>query len=302
MTRTALLGTALIGGLILATGCSTGANSKQASTAVQDRGPLAAASGKSSAASSQSGATASLVALSHAKTERKVVIQTADMVIVVNDPKGVGDHATTIATKFGGYVDNQSVSRNVGVDVQITLKVPAADFATAVEAIARLGKLDVQNIKTEDETAKSVDLASRITSQRASVERVQTFLKNSSNVTDLLAVENELRTREAELESLQAQLDALNGQTAYSTINAHFTEQPVVVKAKTKTKPGFVSGVKSGWKVFTTFVAALAVIFGFLVPLLPLIVIGGALMILVRRRNRRTRPTQVVVPPRPAAP
>ena len=175
----------------------------------------------------------------------------------------------------------------------LTARVPNASLDRVMQDVAATGTVVSRTQSSDDVTAQYVDTASRVSSQRASVERVRALLARATSIGQVVQIEGELSRREADLESLEAQLKALEGQTALSTLTIELTPPPTATTAPKKDQ-GFVAGLRSGWDAFTTAVTALLTVLGALLPFLVVLALLAAPVLLWARRQRaagRTTPT-----------
>lgn len=265
-------------GLITVLGFSAAACSgadKQASQTADVRAPSDGA-GKPAAASIET-----------ARLKDRVVIRTAELRITAKDLKVAAEATGAIAERYRGFVDTEQSNFGDASEVAITLKVPADAFLDALKDLGKLGNVESQRKATEDVTGKSVDLEARLSAQRAAIERLRTLVGNATNVADVLAVEHELDTRLADFDSLQAQFDALDSQTQYATIAAQFAQKPIGTKSDDDKLPGFVSGLRTGWRSFVAAMTVAGAAIGFSLPyLVPAVVIGIPIVMMRRRRSR----------------
>src|SRR5262249_60272583 len=75
-------------------------------------------------------------------------------------------------------------------------------------------------VSTQDVTSQVIDVAARLRSEQASVDRVRALLAQATSIGEIVSIESELTQREADLESLESQQANLNDLTALSTITA----------------------------------------------------------------------------------
>lgn len=230
------------------------------------------------------------------------IIRTAQLSIEISVPHqgtrettraAQADAAAEAATKIralasapGGYV---SASDGSGAVVTVTLRIPSERYSSVLERIGELGRVTAIDESTSDVTDQLVDLGSRITSMRTSVDRLRTLLAEADSVADLISVESELTRREADLDSLLARQAQLKDLVSLSTVTV--TIEAVAESAATADEPersAFARGLADGWNALVSFGSWLAVVTGALLPFSPLllIVLIGALW-WARRRVRR---------------
>ena len=81
----------------------------------------------------------------------------------------------------------------------------------------------------DDVTGQVIDVAARISAQRASVARIRALLAKATTLGQVVQVEGELTTRQAALESLEGQAAALADQTSLATATVTIVGPKAVV-------------------------------------------------------------------------
>ena len=164
-----------------------------------------------------------------------------------------------------------------------------------VDQLSKLGTEEERQISTEDVTEQTIDLDARITVQQARVDSGRKLLAQAKSLNDLVMLEREVATREADLASLQAKKRRLADLTALSTITVTLLD-PEAAAVTDDDPPGFLGGLGAGWDAL---LASLRVLLTVLGALLPWLIAFGlpiwALIYAVRRYNRsRRRPAYAV--------
>jgi hypothetical protein len=249
-----------------------------------------------------------------APNERSI-IYTGSITVAVDDVRSAADKAGVIATGAGGFVGADKRSLLDGhAEAQLVLRVPAAGYSSALDALGKLGTEEARSGAQEDVTEAVVDLDARIQSQQASVNRTRALLAKANTIGEIVSVESELTKREADLASLQARKRSLADRVDLSTITVFLHSRETPPPTPVEPDSGFVAGLKSGWHAFVSSVKVLLTILGALTPFV--IAIGVPLWLLFwwlrRRRDTAVRPLAVsathgipVAPPAsesPAAP
>jgi hypothetical protein len=168
------------------------------------------------------------------------------------------------------------------------VKVPTASYETAIDRLSGLGKRTAIHQESSDVTEQVVDVDSRISSQRASLDRMRALLAKATTIGEIVSVESELTRREADLEALLAKQKNLSLQTELATLNLTLAEKgkaPEPVKAEGH---GFLSGLRNGWDAFTATFSAVATALGALLPFLIALALIGYPIWRFRHRFRRT--------------
>jgi len=182
----------------------------------------------------------------------------------------------------------------------LTLRIPAEKFTETLDRIRHLGTEQNRNVSTEDVTAQVIDLAARIQSQQASVDRVRALLARAQSISDITSIESELARREGDLESLKAQQSRLADLTALSTIAVTLLGPDAAAPKPQPADTGFLAGLKAGWRAFTGSVRVLLTVIGALLPFALLIGVPAGLVWYGMRRRRRIQPARALAPLVPA--
>ena len=266
----ALSATVLVGLLAGCTGGSSGANmsSGEGAPAPMQANGNSGSSGDTANKPSGSASTQGNAApnLPSAPTGRQV-IRTATVVVTTNNVSTAASRAQQIATGAGGYLSGENVSDD---SATVTLSVPETQLDGVVAALGKLGTLTSQQEQSQDVTDQLVDVASRIATQQASVDRVRQLLAQATSISDIVQIEDELTKRESDLESMEHQQDELSGQAAMSTVNLQLAKSaPLPPPAKAAAPaPGFGSGIAGGWHALGETVRVVLLVLGAVLPFL----------------------------------
>ncbi|WP_350349359.1 DUF4349 domain-containing protein [Agromyces sp. G08B096] len=218
------------------------------------------------------------------------VITTAWVSITVDDPIATADDAADLATEAGGRIDSRTETPGTDVqpaNAQLVLRVPAEDLDGVVDALRELGTVTQVSMNASDVTQQRQDLDARIEALTTSVDRLTELLAQATTTTDLIAIESELTTRQAELDSLTQQRALLVDQVEYSTLSVDLVTEQAAPDPKPDT---FWDGVVAGWEALTGFFAGLAVVLGVLLPwLLAAAVIAAVVLVVVLLATRGAR-------------
>ena len=293
-----------LAGLLLATalaltGCSaandSGGDSKaaagEAARADSDAGVQEGAPGTGSDAAK---------ATTPAKVTASHIIRTASLTVQVKEVPKALDEARTTAENAGGYVGNETTTRDEEghEHTRVVLRVPVDKYAEVLTDLEGAGKLIERSAKAQDVTDQVVDVESRIKTQRASVARIRELMDQATKLSDVVTLEGELSRRQADLESLLAQQASLKDRTSLATISLTLSETPVKKAAKDD-DPGFLDALAGGWNAFVTMLRWIAVAFGALLPFAALAALIVLLWLKVLRPRLPRRPATVPANPVP---
>ncbi|MCZ9354909.1 DUF4349 domain-containing protein [Streptomyces mutabilis] len=290
------LAAVLLAAALALTGCSAGGDSgaSGSDSAANEAAPPAANDRQGAGGGKAEGARAS----TPPKAAANHVIRTASLTVQVEDVPKALDEARETTENAGGYVGDETTGRDANGHerTRVTLRVPVDSYQDVLDDLEGAGKLLNRNAKAEDVTDQVVDVESRIKSQRASVVRVRELMDRATKLSDVVTLEGELSSRQAELEALLAQQASLKDRTGLATITLSLSETPVE-RAEKDDDPGFTDALAGGWDAFVTMLRWVAVAVG---AVLPFAVVAVLLVLLWLRVVRPRLPRRPV--PVPAVP
>lgn len=122
----------------------------------------------------------------------------------------------------GAYIssENQYQSGN-RLYYSLTLRVPAVQFDRFLEQVLQDGDirhLKEKNINSRDVTEQFIDIEARLGTQRQALQRYRELLEKAETVSDMIAVEENIRRLEAEIESQEQRLQYLSRQVEMSEV------------------------------------------------------------------------------------
>jgi hypothetical protein len=225
------------------------------------------------------------------------IVYTAEESIQVADISHAVSAVEAAVDAAGGLVARSERSGGATPDAataDLRLRIPPSNFESFLDRIGKLGTVSDRTLTGDDVTEQVVDVASRVATQRASVDRVRALMAQATSLKDVVALESQLSQREADLEALLAKQNKLKDQTDLATVTVHLMTPPAkpTVVAPTEHRMGFGTGLGNGWDAFTGAAVAAATVLGAVLPFaLALAVLGPPLAwLLVRLRRSRSAP------------
>jgi hypothetical protein len=293
------ISTAVVGvvGLVLLAGCGASGNDN-ASTSEGVAGPVqkqdSGTAGDSKAAPQAPGK-APTQAPGQAPTGgqptiTRAVIKTGSLTVESDDVAATRRKAITAIAGLDGQVASEDTGSDADgkiTQANLVLKVPTKSYETAIQRLSDLGKQLQIHQESTDVTEQVVDVASRIESQRASLDRMRALMAKTNTVGEIVSVESELTRRESDLESLLAKQKNLALQTDLATLTLTVTAKGQPPAPAEDPDRGFLAGLHGGWNAFTATFFALATALGAVLPFLVLLALIGVPLWRFRHRLRR---------------
>jgi hypothetical protein len=164
--------------------------------------------------------------------QERLVIQNADLTIVVQDPQGRMNEIGAMAARLGGFVvsSNQyetTASNGIQVpEASITIRVPAKSLEDALTQI-KTGVVDVQaeTRSGQDVTDQYVDLQSRLKARQAAESQLLKMMEQAERAEDALAIFNQLIQIQSEIEVLKGQMTYFEQAAALSAISVRLVAE-----------------------------------------------------------------------------
>jgi flagellar basal body-associated protein FliL len=167
----------------------------------------------------------------------RLVIQNADLAIVVKDPKARMAEINALANEFDGYVVSSNLYQSYtsfGKEVPeatIVIRVPAERLD---EALARIkeGAVDVdyENRSGQDVTNIYVDLQAQLKANQAAEAKLLEIMDQATRAEDVLAIY-------LQVQQVQTQIEQLKGQIKYYEESAAMSSISVRLIAEEGTQP-----------------------------------------------------------------
>ncbi|MFF9086687.1 DUF4349 domain-containing protein [Streptomyces sp. NPDC014991] len=228
------------------------------------------------------------------------IIRTASLTVEVEDVAKALEAARSAAGDAGGYVGTETTSRDRDghEHTRVVLRVPTERYDEVLTGLQGTGRVVHRTAKAVDVTDQVVDVDSRVTSQRASVARIRALMDKADKLDDVVTLEGQLSSRQADLEALLARQASLKDRTSLATITLSLSRTPVR-EASGDGSPDLADALAGGWHAFVTLLRWIALALG---AVLPFAVLAALLALLWLRVVRPRLPRRAGPAPATAAP
>lgn len=228
-----------------------------------------------------------------AATDRKIIFNASLSLDVIDAEKAFSDCEILVA-KYGGFVAQSSLQKS---DTQVlataVLRVPAARVTELMNGLAGLGTITSRNSGSDDVTSQYIDIQARLKVLRAEEVQLVGFLKKATNIKDMLAVQEQLRTVRTQIEQYEGQQRYMDNATSLATVTVQLAQTTEVFVAPRGFGSAFVQslarfghGLAAFWTWFGGSVVFIA-FYGLLIWALAWIILR-----LRQRRSHRSPPPQ----------
>jgi hypothetical protein len=223
-----------------------------------------------------------ILAGNQGQTSPTMIIRTGTASIEVDSLETGLAALRRLTAQVGGFVANTSLQSGREQLRQATLeiKLPAQRFEDLTSGLQPLGRVEFINVTAEDVGEEFVDISARVANGRRLEDRLVDLLATrTGRLQDVLAVERELARVREEIERHEGRLRYLRTRAAMSTLAVTLHEARPIVGDH----PGYSvigEAFRQAWRNFVQLVAGLIAAMGILVPVA---VLGGAAIFLVRK-------------------
>jgi hypothetical protein len=226
-------------------------------------------------------------------TDRKIIFNASLSLDVVDAEKAFSDCEVLVA-KYGGFVAQSSLRKSdTQVLATVVLRVPAARVTELMNGLAGLGTITSRSSGSDDVTSQYIDIEARLKVLRAEEEQLVGFLKKATNIKDMLAVQEQLRSVRTQIEQYEGQQRYMDNATSLATVTAQLVQTTEAFVAPRGFGSAFVQSLARfghGLAAFWTWFGGSAVFlafYGLLIWALAWIILR-----LFKRRSRRSLPPQ----------
>jgi Domain of unknown function (DUF4349) len=224
-----------------------------------------------------------------------------DATVTIKISKGSFDSVSRrivdIAQAAGGVLFSMQTAQsdqdviNTGT---VVVKVPADQYTRILDQFRSLGTVTAIQTSSQDVSSEYVDLQARNKNQHAQQAILIALMARAQNITDSIAVQNQLSIVTGEIERIEGRIRYLDTQTTFSTISVNLII-PAVVAAKPAEpslwdRSGIGDSFGTALRLSANVVSGMIIVLGFLLPFLVLAALGLAAW--------RFRPKGILTQPR----
>lgn len=200
-----------------------------------------------------------------------------------------------LCEEAGGWISYISVSGDeaqASRRASLTLRVPEEKLDAFLQGAGELGRVISQTETAQDVTASYQDIAARLATQQAKMERLQALMSETATLSELLELESAIADTQFTLDSLQSQLNQTDDQVAYATVDISLREESsadAVTTRELSLGERLLAGLKTGWGTFWSFCKDMLVFLSATLPYLvalTVIVIPARIIIRKKRHER----------------
>ena len=193
--------------------------------------------------------------------------------------------------EFGGWVEYayESSDRAGLRSVTMTLRVPAEKLDVFNEATQRDGRVISRSESAEDVTASYRDTQGRLEAQQALMARLKALITDAADLSDLLALEQQIADTQYQIDSLQRSLNRTDRQVDYATVSLSLREE-TDADAREDRDLSFgeriAAALSTGLRGFRDFAEDMMIFLAAALPCLLILAVLAVILLLIRRHRK----------------
>lgn len=247
--------------------------------------------------------TAPSTAISVPQDGRKVILS-ANVGLEAKEYEAALNALLTKVSTLGGYVSARRDYDYSRREVQLTVRIPSAQFDDFIGGLSGIANVTNLEQKSQDITESYIETESYLASLKTQQERLLELMEKAETLEELLTIEDRLATVRAELQYYASLKNSYDNRISYSTVEVSLYE----VRDYTVVQPTFGEEL---WEVIKDtgedFVEFLQDLLFFIIAAFPYLALLAAVLIptvLLTKKHRAKKAARKAasVPPVPPAP
>lgn len=246
----------------------------------------------SSGTNSASGSSRSLRSASNDTTQQEQkIIRTASLTIGTEHYDESLSALRQMSEDAGGWISysSENVTGTGLRRAYLTLRLPTEQLDAYLSTTGTLGR-----IISRDETATNVtesyyDTQARLDTQLALMERLQSMVTDTANLSDLLDLESKIADTQYTIDSLRSSLNSTDSQVNYATVDITLREETsatALTDSERSLWQRLTGALKTGWEAFSDFMEDALVFLTAALPFIGIVIIVWLIVHLLRKRRR----------------
>jgi len=197
-----------------------------------------------------------------------------------------------LTASFQGWVEYVSVSGDATQGdkryAYLTLRIPSQNLDDFKGGVTQIGRVTASDESATDVSESYSDTSMRLATQKTKMARLQKLMENAGELSDLLAVENEIANTQYQIDSYESTLRGLDSRINYTSIQVYLNEETPADAASTKDLTlgeRIAQAVRASLEAIGQFFQDMAV---FLVMIAPVIIpLALVLFVIIKIRKHR---------------
>ena len=219
----------------------------------------------------------------------QMIIRTVSMTLGTYTFEETYTNLRNACEQAGGWIEQASENTNYGLRrVSMTLRIPADRLDEYTAAIASEGRVISRSESATDVTESYQDTQTRLATQRALMDRLQSLVGTAASLTELLQLESQIADTQYTIDRLQGSLNSTERKVNYATVEISLreeTDEDTSANKELTLGERIAAGARQGWEDFSDFMEDLLV---FVVSALPLLITVAVIVTVITLIVKKT--------------
>ncbi len=167
------------------------------------------------------------------QTGPRKIIQNADIQMQSDYPQEAYQDIVEEVRRLDGYIaHSRKMERDHGFLVNMEARVPSARLESFIDKLSDWGKIQFQQIGTEEITKQYYDTQARLENAINQREQYQQILQRAEKIEDILAVQREIDTVQERIEVHRGTIEMWDLLVDFSSVRIEITPNPRITEEK----------------------------------------------------------------------
>jgi len=234
--------------------------------------------------------------------ETRKLVESADMTLETKEFDKIIAEIEKYVNNYGGYIEKSEINSNnynyyySSVQARTAfykVRIPQSKFDDFVNDSKALGNVLKLVRSAIDVSASYTDTQAHLETLRIEQARLQKFMADSTNITEIIQLEERLSKVESEIEIMMSRIRNMDSQVSFSSVSVVINEvieytpdEPVIVEKNTFAQN--IAEVFSASMTLTLqFLQGIVYVLVFISPLLVLVTIALIIFIIIRKIHKK---------------
>jgi len=184
-----------------------------------------------------------------------MIVHAAELAVATKEFAHSRSTLEEILERHHGYAAKlRMLGQPAASSLTATLRVPSSEFASAVNDLKTLGKVEQEEQTADEVTQRRADVEARLVNAQNTLERLQSILTKGGKIRNLLEVQRQLAGVSAEIARLEAERASTDHQVTFAQVLFSLREEvnPPVESVAAELRAAAIAGMSD---VLNSFMA-----------------------------------------------
>lgn len=160
-------------------------------------------------------------------SEKRVVVKTGSMNLDTGNVREASERIEQITLAQGGHMMSYDERDDKHKSADFSIRVPAENLISAMDAIAQLGKVTYKRITVEDHTSEAIAQQAKLAKLKQRRARLEAMYRNATKMEDKLELEETLADIEEEIFSMEESVRQMQKFARFSKLELSLSQKTI---------------------------------------------------------------------------